>query len=106
MELTHICDRSIGPNALGSSNQSQRSLDANADQRRDLPLFPQRFPVRTPSAPEGSGEKQEPHVSTSHTQGRLTTQPDSPAQYALPHHNRPSIIDKVKRDDLLLWEHQ
>lgn len=37
---SHICDRSIGPNALGRSNQSPRHAIVGAERRPDPRLFP------------------------------------------------------------------
>ena len=70
------------------------------------------LPPRTPSAPEGSG-KNRSHMSAPHTPRRThhpttqpATQPARQAQWALPHLGRPSIIDKVKCDEVLLWAHK
>lgn len=73
----HICDRSIGPNALGRFNQSPRSTVVDGeewpDPRRSPVSQPQLVPdllslVTDPRLQWRAAEKHEPHVSTSHTQ--------------------------------------
>lgn len=85
----HICDRSLGPNALGKSNQSPRRAIADAEQRPDLRLFPPPHPQLVPdplSSRHGprlhrrAAEKQEPHVNTPHTQP-----PSQPARHNEPY---------------------
>lgn len=75
---SHICDRSIGPNALGQSNQSQRSGITDAERQPDQRLFPLPHPQLVPDllspatdpvCTGGQRKKQKPHVSTlTHTQ--------------------------------------
>lgn len=60
------------------------------------------LPPRTPSAPEGRGKT----GATCQHLTRPTTQPARQAQRALPHHGRPSIIDEMKCDEVLLWAHK
>lgn len=109
----HICDRSIGPNALGRFNQSPRSTVVDGEEWPD----PRRSPVshswfltscrssRTPVCSEGQ-RKNMSHMSAPLTPSQPARQPDNPAQWALPHHRRPSIIDEVKCDEVLLWAHK
>lgn len=64
---SHICDRSIGPNALGRSNQSPRHAIVGAERRPDPRLFPPPLSQLVPDPPvsvRGPRKKQEPHVST------------------------------------------
>lgn len=88
----HICDRSIGPNALGRFNQSPRSTVVDGeewpDPRRSPVSQPQLVPdllslVTDPRLQWRAAEKHEPHVSTSHTQpasqpGSQTTRHNEP----------------------------
>lgn len=107
---SHICDRSIGPNALGRSNQSPRHAIVGAERRPDPRLFPPPLPQLVPDPPvsvRGPRKKQEPHVSTTtHPAIHPSIHPARQAHLALPHHGRPSIIDEVKCDEVLLRAHK